>query len=249
MYFSLRSCLRQNYFFNLNSNCCSERGGGSDGRPPQERALIFMNQKPIRPAAPGVTHVCLIRHGQTDWNLLGKYQGREDIPLNREGEREAEAVGRYLSGFCWAAILTSPLVRARRTAQIIGRSCGLAPKEDADFIERDFGEASGMTFAQQRTAYPDGNIPGRETDAAMAVRTARAFDRILRGYPGKNILVVSHGAAINFMLRQLSKGAVRLEDMRVNNLCYNLAEHDGKDWHVTQINARELDDRFRASEA
>lgn len=204
--------------------------------------------KRSEPAA-HVTRVCLIRHGCTDWNLVGKYQGREDIPLNAEGERDAEAAGKYLGGFAWAALLTSPLLRARRTAEIIGGFTGLAPRDEPDFIERDFGAASGMTFAEQQAAFPDGNIPGRETDAVLAARIGRAFGRILARYAGRNVLVVSHGAAINFTLRCLSRGAVRMNDMRVKNLCFNLVENGGTFWHVREINATALPDAFRAPQA
>ena len=63
--------------------------------------------------------ICLIRHGETDWNVIGKLQGREDIPLNENGKIQAQYCGKALKNMVWTTIITSPLSRARQTAEII----------------------------------------------------------------------------------------------------------------------------------
>ena len=66
-----------------------------------------------------ITTICLVRHGQTDWNALGKLQGQTDIPLNELGKIQARQCGEFLSEEDWDVIISSPLKRARETAEII----------------------------------------------------------------------------------------------------------------------------------
>ncbi len=109
-----------------------------------------------------VTTVCLVRHGETDWNRLGKLQGREDVPLNDAGHRQAERCAAYLHQAGWSRVVTSPLLRAHQTAMVITERLGLPPPQpDAAFIERDYGAASGKTNVEAAALFPDGNVPRR----------------------------------------------------------------------------------------
>ena len=86
--------------------------------------------------------ICLLRHGETDWNSLGKLQGREDIPLNIAGIEQINEVAKYLKNFNWGIIITSPLSRAKISSEIISKEIGnIAIREEIDFIERDYGKA------------------------------------------------------------------------------------------------------------
>ena len=89
-------------------------------------------------------NICIIRHGEIDWNLCGKLQGREDIPLNQNGIAQAKNCGLYLKSGKWQAVFTSPLLRARQTAEIIAGAVQIPNSiyEDNDLIERDYGKAS-----------------------------------------------------------------------------------------------------------
>jgi uncharacterized phosphatase len=90
--------------------------------------------------------LCLIRHGQTDWNKDGKLQGREDIELNDTGRSQARMCAEFLKNYSWDCIFSSPLKRAAQTAEIIQRQLTLSSINiEFDFIERDYGLASGLS--------------------------------------------------------------------------------------------------------
>ena len=102
-----------------------------------------------------ITKICLVRHRETDWNVLGKLQGRTDIRLNESGILQAEECSEFLKSFQWDAIITSPLKRAKQTAEIINKNLNLSLIEMKDFLERDYGEAEGMLLEERTAAFPD----------------------------------------------------------------------------------------------
>jgi uncharacterized phosphatase len=153
-----------------------------------------------------VTEICIVRHGETDWNTQKIFQGREDIELNKIGEEQAYLVAKHLKESQWDVIVSSPLKRALRTAKIIGDSVGLDEITALDaFIERDFGKGSGMTLEQQDQNFSDGIIPGKESDDELADRAKRGLEYIVKEYEGKKIILVSHGALINSILKIVSE--------------------------------------------
>jgi probable phosphoglycerate mutase len=150
----------------------------------------------------------LWRHGQTQWNVEGRFQGQSDIPLDPEGERQAERAARLLAALQPAAIFSSDLTRAMATAAPLARLTGLTVISDKDLRERYGGEWEGLTDADIRERYPDAHKywqpPGGETSATVADRAAAAMDRIAEGLaPEALAVVVSHGAALRL-------GAARL---------------------------------------
>src|SRR5659263_225716 len=91
------------------------------------------------------TVICIVRHGETDWNAQGRLQGREDIELNDAGRQQARKIAAYLSGEHWDAVVSSPLKRAYETAQIVAGILSVSDIEVEELItERDYGEASGL---------------------------------------------------------------------------------------------------------
>lgn len=150
----------------------------------------------------GVTasYLSLIRHGQTDWNFQGRLQGRADIPLNDTGREQARVVGEQLvaSGQHWDVLVSSPLSRARETAQIIGAAVRLQLQRTYDdLVERSFGDAegyhcSGMT-EQQRHAFMEEH--GEATEDVID-RGLRVLTQIMADYPDRNVMAVSHGTFI-----------------------------------------------------
>lgn len=102
-----------------------------------------------------MTEFCLVRHGETEWNQLGMLQGRTDTELDDNGIQQAKECAKALSGQQWSAIVTSPLRRAYRTAELIQEQLQIPLLEMEDFIERSFGTAEGMTVEERLTAYPD----------------------------------------------------------------------------------------------
>ena len=110
----------------------------------------------------GRTLVCLIRHGQTDWNQIKRLQGRENVPLNEAGHAQAVGVSRLIegtknNGVSFAAVCSSPLSRAVDTAEYISDSLGLQKPYILDsLIERDYGSLSGLTMSERKRLYPGG---------------------------------------------------------------------------------------------
>lgn len=132
-----------------------------------------------------MTAICLIRHGETDWNALGKLQGRTDIPLNETGKKQAKETGAFLTGSDWDVIITSPLRRAKETAEIINQYLGLEIIEMEDFIERNYGDAEGMPFEERTRLYPDKEYPNQESKEALAERLMAGVQKVSERYPDK----------------------------------------------------------------
>ena len=157
------------------------------------------------------TTLCLVRHGETDWNLNRRYQGWEDIPLNETGLEQAELVAQAIAREPrWHALVSSPLSRALQTARAISERAGIAEiSEDADLRERAYGEAEGLTAAEREAKWP-GLLewPGLERQDVMTARAMRALDRVVQRHPGGRVLVVAHGGLINAVLHQVSGGEV-----------------------------------------
>ena len=157
----------------------------------------------------------LLRHGDTEWASAGMHTGRTDIPLSPAGEQTARARAKDLDGHDFALVLSSPLSRARQTADLAGVRVDAI---DPDLIEWDYGAWEGLTTAQIReqlgdpdwTVWEDmvrpGDTPG-ETTTEVGVRAQRVIDR---GMPeildGRDCLLVAHG----HLLRMLTAVWLRL---------------------------------------
>ena len=153
------------------------------------------------------TRISLVRHGVTDWNYVGRVQGRSDIPLAPEGERQAEAVAERLAGETWDAIYSSPLKRAYQTALAISRRIGHGQViTDARLVERNMGEAEGVPDVDLPALWPgvpwDG-IPGMEPVDTLAARAHDALKEIAIRNPGGRVICVAHGSLISTFLRSL----------------------------------------------
>ena len=154
-------------------------------------------------------HITLLRHGESQANRAGLLQGRADIPLTENGQRQAERLAEtwLASGIQFNAIISSPLERARHTAEPFARLLGLDIELDDLWIERDFGILEGQPFT--RTSQPEAQSlmhnayfpPGGTGESHMDVflRAGRAMSSLLRRPPGR-YLVVSHGAFLNKIL-------------------------------------------------
>jgi len=139
----------------------------------------------------------LVRHGETAWNAERRMQGRTDNPLSAVGRAQARATAVALEGFVPRVVVASPLVRARQTAGVIAAHLGVAEVVlDADLVERDFGEAEGMPVATVAERWPNADYPDAEPRAAVAVRGARALDRLV----GVDAIVVAHGVLLRATL-------------------------------------------------
>ena len=103
-----------------------------------------------------MTRILLARHGETDWNRIGRWQGHADPPLNEAGREQAAALAERLAGDGIAAIYSSDLRRASATARTVGKQLGLAVVEDPALREIDVGSWSGLTRAEVAERFPEG---------------------------------------------------------------------------------------------
>lgn len=153
-----------------------------------------------------MTRVCLVRHGQTDWNVEGRYQGQSDIPLNENGRAQAHLLAQQLEGQPFTAIYSSDLSRALETAEIIARCVRLPVRRDARLREINQGEWEGQvvgiikaryaTLWQQRAEDPSLRPPGGETIYEVLDRVRAAMTEISHLHPTGPVLVVSHGLTL-----------------------------------------------------
>lgn len=154
--------------------------------------------------------IAVVRHGQTDWNLEGRLQGRTEVALNKRGRAQALATAKLLNSLGvrelygeWRGVSTSPLGRARETADILATGLNLgAPRVEAELLERDFGPAEGLKLAEARKRWPGLVVPSSETREDLAKRTADVFNRLLSESPGS--IAVAHGAMIRAGLSLLT---------------------------------------------
>ena len=146
--------------------------------------------------------ICLVRHGQTNWNLTSRWQGRTDNPLNETGMTQAAAVGAALRGMEWDAAFSSPLIRARQTAEAICAACGLEPPTPVDgaFLERDFGRYEGTDIKSNPL---DERDPTMEPMEEVRNRMEADLLQLCGRQYGKNIIIASHGRASRALLERL----------------------------------------------
>lgn len=172
---------------------------------------------PLKP--PRDPQLVLLRHGETEWSASGRHTGRTDVPLTAAGEEQARSAGAALADYEFAAVYTSPLTRARRTAELAGHPGAVV---DEDLAEWDYGPVDGRTTHDvsgilgreflifddgvrvlPRSAEHGGGRPG-ETLEQVAARAARVVARTEQTLAGKNgpdrgtgaggdVLLVAHG--------------------------------------------------------
>ena len=183
-------------------------------------------------------NIYLIRHGETDWNLQGKLQGREDIELNDTGRMQAGKSAIALKDTGVKVILTSPLIRAVETANIISESLeGSYVIIEEDLIERDFGVLSGMTY--DRNKYFDSFGRKEESMESFDLLSKRLMNCVLKKaekYKDQDIIMISHGAAINAVLSVLSGGDEGSGKTRLKNACINILSYKDKQLKLEQFN-------------
>lgn len=185
----------------------------------------------------------LVRHGQTDWNVIERLQGTEDIPLNAQGEGQALGLAAVFKGQGVERVVSSGLLRAHRTAEIIARELGIGGVEVvAALHERDWGQASGLTPAQCKARFPEGiETAGVEPYAHLRERMLKAFEHIQATFAERRIVVVSHGAAINSLIAHFSDGQFGTGKTRLVNCSITSLINDGSGFTLREINLRPED--------
>jgi broad specificity phosphatase PhoE len=181
----------------------------------------------------------LVRHGETEWTRSGRHTSRTDVPLADGGRRQAEALGRLLAGCRFAAVLTSPRVRARETCRLAGFE---AAESRDQLAELDYGVYEGRTTDDIRTTEPDWSVwthplTGGETLAQAGERVDRVIAEIRAG--AGDVAVFAHGHILRiFGARWIGLGSdggrlLELEPAGISVLGYERETPTVERWNQT----------------
>ncbi|MDX6407172.1 MAG: glucosyl-3-phosphoglycerate phosphatase [Gaiellaceae bacterium] len=170
-----------------------------------------------------MTTLLLVRHGETDWNRDGRWQGGSDTSLNDLGREQARALAEQLDGDI-AAMYSSDLARARETADIVAAKLGLEVQVDPRLRERGFGSWEGLTMPEIEERFADsylrwraGEGPGAEdaeTFEDFSARVSAFLAEVIRLHPEEDVLVISHGGSIR-VIHALASGLDYVRDHRL----------------------------------
>lgn len=182
------------------------------------------------------TRLLLLRHGQTELSVQRRYSGRGNPPLTALGREQAARAAKMLAGKGdIAAIVSSPLGRARETAEAAGQALGLPVRVMDGLIETDFGDWEGMTFLEARERDPELHsrwlgdpslpAPGGESFDQVRERIEGVRRDLVALYPGANVLVVSHVTPIKTLLQlALGVGPSLLYRLHLDLASHSIAE-------------------------
>ncbi|WP_353950105.1 histidine phosphatase family protein [Knoellia sp. S7-12] len=165
--------------------------------------------------------IVLVRHGKTEWSESGQHTGTTDIPLTPQGEGDAATLSQRLADYDFGLVLSSPMQRAQRTAQIAGFG---SPEVDPNLVEWDYGAYEGRTTKEIRAelgydwaAFEHGVIPGKtpgETVEEVAARASRVLLRAAPVFASRDVLLFGHGHALRILatvfLREQPRFAAKL---------------------------------------
>ena len=185
-----------------------------------------------------MTKGIFIRHGQTEWNVTGRYQGQSDVQLTAEGRRQAEQLAADFPVDTVDAVYASDLQRAMVTAETIAQKLGLPVQAEPAFREVSFGKWEGLTYQQIVAEWEEGmtnffqhpdilEIPGGETFPAVQKRATDKLQELVKKHDGQTIVVVAHGAVLRTMLTAaLHMPLQYLWSIRQFNTAVNIVRYD-----------------------
>lgn len=161
-----------------------------------------------------MTTLYLIRHGTTDSNLSGVFQGCMDTPLNQRGLAQAEYLARHMATLGLDFLYASGLQRAQQTAEAIARATGLTFESNALFNEINLGEFEGKSAQENAKTHPEAieqlnrdtwnfQAPGGESTQQVYRRAVEGIQGVVAAHPGKTLAVVSHGFTIQTYLNHV----------------------------------------------
>jgi 2,3-bisphosphoglycerate-dependent phosphoglycerate mutase len=192
------------------------------------------------------TEIVLIRHGQTDWNVLGKYQGSTDIALNAVGLNQAKATQQAIVELhqegAFAALYSSDLQRAQQTATPLAHALSLPLHIEPRLRERNYGMLEGLTREQIALQYPQHAanlhaphhaIPKGETPAQFYDRVHTALSDLAARHTGQRVAAVCHGGTLAMAWRVATQTWVDVQRAGpILNASINSITHDGTRFHV-----------------
>lgn len=196
------------------------------------------------------SRIILVRHGETEWNRLRRFQGRTDIELNERGLKQVQSLASSLRNEVIAGIYASPLRRALATAEQIKKHHPAVPlMTEPDLLEMDLGDFEGMdgkkwadSHQQFRARWEKAPallpMPGGESLADVQKRAVQALERIVEHYPhGSTIVICSHNFVIVSLLCFAAEVSLdRFRTMRQDTASKNVILSDGVGWRIESVN-------------
>jgi len=192
------------------------------------------------------TRFCLVRHGETDWNIERRLQGQIDIPLNQTGQQQAQSLSRALAtaDTRFAALYVSDLSRTRQTADAICQLNPLQAITTAALRERHFGCFQGLTYAeaeahipqdyqQFKARTPDYTPGDGESLQRFSQRIEQFLQQTARRHQGETVLVVTHGGVLDIIYRLVKQLPITLpRDFPIPNAALNWISHSHGLWQM-----------------
>lgn len=193
-----------------------------------------------------MTTLYLIRHGTTDGNTAGIFQGRVDYPLNDMGHQQGEYLARRFESVQLDAVYTSPLIRARQTAEYLCRGSGLDPIPEPGVMEISAGRLDGRAQEENRRDFPDQmdlllediakfHPPEGESIQEVYDRVREAITRIVAENPGRTVAIVAHGMALmtyNNLMHGIPRD--RLQRLMMTNMAVSTVHYHQPDQPLLQ---------------
>jgi alpha-ribazole phosphatase/probable phosphoglycerate mutase len=188
-----------------------------------------------------LTHILLVRHGETEWNAERRVQGHLNSRLSARGRRQAEAIAARLARVPLTAVYSSDLTRALDTATPIAAAHGLPVVSLPALREKSFGEWEGLTEPEIKANWPDGwhcfhvlrqidyAIPGGETWEQVQTRVLGVLGQVLRDHPSAEdrVVLVGHGGSLRVaFLDALQAPLPTLRRMSLSNASLSRLEYD-----------------------
>ncbi len=193
------------------------------------------------------TRLIVIRHGETEWNVRGVWQGQQNSPLTEQGERQAIAVAQRLKEFDLDAIYSSDLGRCIQSASPTAELVGLPLRQDFRLRERAFGVLEGMSKEESQKAYPgvweglskkdvDFAPEGGESLRQKQTRFDAVYLDIARRHPGKTVAVFTHGGGVDAILRTaLGIALTAGRPYTLWNCALNIVQYEATRWVVDTL--------------
>lgn len=190
------------------------------------------------------TRVCLVRHGETDWNAARRIQGSRDIDLNDSGRRQALCVAKSLVAAGISALYSSDLLRAWNTASAIGQVLGLTTRPAPQMRERNYGFFEGLTYAEAQALHPAAYVRHQardpefdyetgETLRTMYQRVSGKLETLAAAHSGETVAIVVHGGVLDIVHRHVCRTPLEARrDFEIPNAGINWLRRDESGWQI-----------------
>jgi 2,3-bisphosphoglycerate-dependent phosphoglycerate mutase len=189
--------------------------------------------------------LCIVRHGETEWNAARRVQGQLDVPLSEVGRAQANSLTQALPEGRFSALYSSDLQRARQTAEPAARRLGLAPRLDAGLRERHYGAFQSLTLAEVKAAQPedyaryaardpDFDFGGGESLRDFSARAIGCLAAIAERHAGEEVLLFTHGGVLEMAYRRaMGMDLSAPRDFETPNCALNWIEVSAR-WRVLE---------------